>query len=176
MTEERASETGEQPTTEAQHLSAREDRLNAHDGPRVRPRIGKVRRGEPTSRCADPPTPALRLGIEQFNRGEFFEQHETLEAAWIAEEDPLRYLYQGILQVGVGFHHLTARRNARGARNLWTRGIALLQSFRGGCMDVDVARLIAETERCLAELARVQDDTAAFNRTLIPRVHWLGGD
>lgn len=148
--------------------------VSAHEGPRLRPRIGKVRRGEPTERCAEPPTAALRQGIAQFNRGEFFEQHETLEAAWIAEEDPLRYLYQGILQVGVGFHHLTARQNARGARNLWTRGVALLESFRAGCMGVDVNRLIQETERCLVELTRSGDDPAAFDHSLIPTVHWLG--
>ena len=150
-----------------------EDRISAHDGPRVRPRIGKVGRGEPTSRCGDPPPPALRQGIEEFNRGEFFEQHETLEAAWIEEADPVRYLYQGILQVGVGFYHLS-RGNIYGARRLWTRGLSLLQPFRGGCMNVDVDRLIADTERCLAELDRVSaDPSAQFDRTLIPRIAWL---
>jgi uncharacterized protein len=149
------------------------ERISAHDGPRQRPRIGKVRRGEPTSRCGDPPPPALVQGIEQFNRGEFFEQHETLEEAWIEEDDPVRYLYQGILQVGVGFHHLS-RGNAYGARRLWERGLVLLGSYRGGCMNVDVDRLIAETERCRDELARCGDDGLdRFDRTLIPRVHWL---
>ena len=150
-----------------------ERRISAHDGPRVRPSIGKVRRGEPTQRCGDPPPAALVQGIEEFNRGAFFEQHETLEAAWIEEEDPVRYLYQGILQVGVGFHHLS-RGNAYGARRLWQRGINLLQSFRGGCMNVDVDRLIRETERCLAELERTGvTGVHEFPRELIPRVWWL---
>src|SRR5215204_5064695 len=84
-----------------------EARISAHDGLRARPRIAKIGRGEPTQRCADPPTPALLQGIAEFNRGEFFEQHETLEAAWIDEADPVRYLYQRILQIGVRFHHLS---------------------------------------------------------------------
>jgi predicted metal-dependent hydrolase len=150
-----------------------EPRISAHTGPRVRPSIGKVRRGEPTTRCAEPPPPALRQGVAEFNRGQFFEQHETLEAAWIAETDPVRYLYQGILQIGVGFHHLS-RGNPYGARRLWGRGMALLQSFRGGCLGVDVDRLIQETEACQAELERLGDaGWQAFDRTLIPRVHWL---
>ena len=150
-----------------------ESRISAHEGERVRPRIGKVRRGEPTSRCAGAPPEALVQGIEQFNNGEFFEQHETLEAAWIEEEDPVRYLYQGILQVGVGFHHLS-RGNSYGARRLWSRGIALLESFRPACMGVDVDALIADTQRCLTELDRIGvTGTEAFDRTLIPRVHWL---
>src|SRR5918992_5322278 len=32
--------------------------------------------------CDDPPPPLLREGIAQFNRGEYFEQHETLEVLW----------------------------------------------------------------------------------------------
>jgi hypothetical protein len=150
-----------------------EPRISAHEGPRVRPRIGKVGRGQTSARCADPPPAALRQGIDEFNRGAFFEQHETLEAAWIEEDDPVRYLYQGILQIGVGFHHLS-RGNAYGARRLWRRGIELLQPFRDGCMGVDVDRLIGDTERCLAELERTGvTGTHEFPPELIPRVHWL---
>jgi hypothetical protein len=149
-----------------------EERISAHEGPRVRPRIGKVGRGVPTARCADRPPPALVQGIAEFNRGEFFEQHETLEAAWIEEEDPVRYLYQGILQVGVGFYHLS-RGNSYGARRLWLRGIALLESFCPSCLNVDVERLIRETRRCVEELDRIGiTGDAAFDRTLIPSVHW----
>jgi predicted metal-dependent hydrolase len=129
-------------------------------------------RGRRSGRCADPPPPRLREGVEQFNRGEFFEQHETLEAEWLHERDPVRYLYQGILQIGVGFEHLR-RGNPYGARRLWERGTGYLEPFRGGCMAVDVDRLIADTGRCLAELERVGPALERFDRALIPRVRWL---
>ena len=152
-----------------------EPRISAHDGPRARPRIGKVGRGQTSARCAGPPPAALRQGIDEFNRGAFFEQHETLEAAWIEEVDPVRYLYQGILQIGVGFHHLS-RGNAYGARRLWRRGVEHLQPFRDGCMNVDVDRLIRDTELCLAELERTGvTGTHEFPQELIPRVHWRAG-
>jgi hypothetical protein len=145
-------------------------RISAHQEPRPRPRIGKVGRGQPTSRCADPPSPALLQGIEEFNQGLFFEQHETLEEAWIEEDDPVRYLYQGILQVGVGFHHLL-RGNAYGAERLWARGVQLLEHFSPVCCGVDVAALIADTRRCMAELARLGPGRVwDFDRALIPRV------
>ncbi len=130
-------------------------------------------RGQRSDRCGDDPPLRLREGIEQFNRGEFFEQHEMLELEWIAERDPVRYLYQGILQIGVGFEHLQ-RGNASGASALWKRGISYLEPFRSGCMNVDVDRLIVATEGCLAELERVGGrGLEGFDRELIPRVEWL---
>lgn len=109
---------------------------------RKRPAIGKIGRGRPSEHCVEPPTPALLRGINEFNKRQFFECHETLEEAWIEETDPLRYLYQGILQVGVGFYHLR-RGNFRGASGLLARGLELLRPFAPDCMYVDVARLIS---------------------------------
>ena len=130
-------------------------------------------RGLPSERCGDPPPPRLRRGIEQFNRGEFFEQHETLELEWLAERDPVRYLYQGILQIGVGFEHLRCD-NWQGARRLWLRGISYLEPFKGGCMSIDVDRLVADTKRCVAELERGgAGGHEHFDPALIPRIEWL---
>ena len=97
-----------------------------------------------TGRCADPPPAALLRGIEEFNRQEFFEQHETLEGIWIKEPDAVRYLYQGILQVGVGFYHWR-RGNWRGAVAKLGHGLAKLEPYRPACMTIDVERLVVET-------------------------------
>jgi hypothetical protein len=73
----------------------------------------------------------------------------------------------------VGFEHLR-RGNPSGARGLWRRGITYLEPFRGGCMNVDVDRLIDATGRCLEELGRVGDGgLESFDSSLIPRVEWL---
>ena len=79
--------------------------------------------------CAEPPPPQLLEGIAQFNRGEFFEQHETLERLWRAETRNIRYLYQGILQIGVAFHHLR-RQNHHGTVYMLTRGQSYLAPLR----------------------------------------------
>jgi uncharacterized protein len=147
----------------------------SHGGePRLRPSIGKINRGLPSQRCGERPSPEVALGFAQFNRGEFFEQHETLEDAWIAETDPIRYLYQGILQVGVGLYHLE-RGNLQGARGMMGKGIVQLEPFRPRCLGVDIERFVAQARRCLQSVETLTDETlATFDRSLMPRVEFDG--
>ncbi|MGI8554016.1 MAG: DUF309 domain-containing protein [Dehalococcoidia bacterium] len=148
------------------------ERRLSHEGKeRRRPSIAKVGRGLPSELCREEPPAALLQGIEEFNQRRFFEQHETLEGAWIEETDPVRYLYQGILQVGVGFYHLS-RGNFRGAIGLLTRGIGYLHPFTPACMGVDVARLVEEAERAHGHLLELgQARMREFDPSLIPQVH-----
>ena len=119
------------------------------------------------------PPPLLTAGIDQFNRGEYFEQHETLETLWRAEAGPVRRLYQGILQIGVAFHHLR-RGNHHGTVVMLERGLKNVRPFRPSCQGVDVERLVADGERALeAVVALEPDGLAAFDWRLAPRVHWL---
>ena len=53
-------------------------------------------------------------GIELINQQKYFEAHEVLEFAWRAEPKPIRRLYQGLLQAGVGYLHIY-RKNFSGA-------------------------------------------------------------
>ena len=150
-------------------------RKASHEGQeRKRPAIGKVGHGLPSAKCGEAPSAALLQGIAEFNEQLFFQQHETLEGAWIEETDPIRYLYQGILQVGVAFHHL-GRANFRGADNLLRRGIGYLRPFLPSCMGVDVERLIADAERAHAELTALGPARIAeFERSRLPQVHLVG--
>ncbi|CAN5774560.1 hypothetical protein BH20ACT11_BH20ACT11_15850 [soil metagenome] len=118
------------------------------------------------------PDLALR-GIEEFNRGEFFEAHEYLEDAWRAETGRIRYLYQGILQVGVGLYH-RENGNWKGATSLLRSGIERLKEFEPETGGLDVSRLIRESERCLTELERLGSERVwEFEHSLVPRVRWL---
>ena len=106
----------------------------------------------------------------QFNRGEYFEQHETLELLWRAERRDVRYLYQGILQVGVAFHHLR-KRNHHGTVYMLTRGPRYLAPFVPRCQGVDVARLITDAAAALKEVERLGPTRLAeFDWTLAPKV------
>jgi predicted metal-dependent hydrolase len=82
-----------------------------------------------SQQCRAAPSPALLKGIEEFNQRRFFECHETLEDLWTAEHGPVRYLYQGILQVGVAFYHLS-RRNWHGAVTMLRSGQHYLEIGR----------------------------------------------
>lgn len=120
--------------------------------------------------CHELPPPLLLEGIAQFNRGEFFEQHETLELLWRAEARPVRRLYQGILQVGVAFHHLR-RRNYHGVVYMLTRGQMYLTPFAPTCQTVDVRALLDAAARALRAVEALGPERLdRFDWTLVPRV------
>lgn len=125
------------------------------------------------TRCELAAPPALLAGIEELNRGLYFEQHETLEALWLSEPDDVRYLYQGILLVGVGLYHLE-RGNRVGARSKLRRGLECLEWFRPACQGVDVERLVADASRLLAAVEALGPSAPLeVDRALYPRVGLL---
>jgi uncharacterized protein len=126
-----------------------------------------------SSACASPAPPELRKAIHEFNSGEFFEQHETLELLWRATPDEIRHLYEGILQVGVGMYHLLKKHNFHGAAVKLDHGIRLLEAFPAVCHGIDVARLRSDAASARAHLldlgaARMGD----FDMALVPKVHF----
>ena len=120
--------------------------------------------------CDEPPPPRLLEGIQQFNRGEYFEQHETLELLWRGEPRDIRYLYQGILQIGVAFHHLR-RLNHHGTVYMLTRGPRYLAPFAPRCQRVDVQALLDAAAAALDEVNRLgKDRLHEFDWSLTPKV------
>jgi hypothetical protein len=123
-----------------------------------------------TSRCQGEPPALLIDGIDLFNRGEYFESHEVIEQAWLAEKTPVRIMYQGILQIGVACHHIH-NRNWRGAMKLFERGLPKTQRFAPDCMGIDLAQLIADSEAMRQELLRLGPDwQGEFNESLYPTI------
>ncbi len=112
-------------------------------------------------------------GIEEFNKGEFYECHEYLEEAWMREPKRVRFLYQGILQVGVGFYHL-GNGNWRGSTGLLRKGTIRLKEFEPATLRIDVTRLVQECERCLEELEELgRERVGEFNPSKVPKVRFL---
>jgi hypothetical protein len=130
-----------------------------------------IRVNLPCAECEEPPPRELLEGIAQFNRGEYFEQHETLELLWRAETRDVRRLYQGILQIGVAFHHLR-RKNHHGTVYMLTRGPRYLAPFAPSCQGVDVGRLVADAGVALAAIERLGPARLdEFDWALAPTVH-----
>lgn len=107
-----------------------------------------------TQVCADAAPQELLRGVMQFNRGEYYPCHETLEELWMAEQRPIRELYQGILQLAVALNHLR-RGNHRGAVSLLAAGRERLAALPGICRQVDVAALRADSEVLQRRLERL---------------------
>ncbi len=93
--------------------------------------------------CQQELSPLAVAGLEEFNRGEFFEAHETLELAWKADRSLGRELYRAILQVAVAYLQIE-RGNYRGAMKMFLRVRQWLDPLPDNCRGVQVARFREE--------------------------------
>ena len=91
-------------------------------------------------------------GLELHNEGEYFEAHEELEHAWMAEEDEAGFLYRALLQVTVAYLHVQ-RGNFRGASKMLLRVRQWLDPLPDRCRGVDVKTLRAQVEELRAAVA-----------------------
>ena len=106
------------------------------------------------------PPPALKLAVTQFNQGEYWQCHETLEDIWILEEYPLRLFYHGLIKAAVGLLHLE-RHNHLGASLKLRDAEFTLAPFSPNMMGIDIAKLRDDIKQRLelidSDLCSVQD-------------------
>ena len=97
----------------------------------------------------------------------YFEVHELLEPYWLRAAGRERETLQGLIQVAVGFHHLS-NGNGAGARALLHDGAAKLFAREIGGIAVDAfARAVVST---LDEVIRLGVDAPArFPWSSVPR-------
>ncbi|MBD2463331.1 DUF309 domain-containing protein [Oscillatoria sp. FACHB-1407] len=107
-------------------------------------------------------------GVEQFNQGEFYACHDTLEALWMEAMEPQKTFYQGILQIAVGLYHLS-NHNWRGAVTLLGEGIHRLRHYQPTYAGVHVSHLIDQGVQLLTQLQRCgPDKIAELAKQVIP--------
>ncbi len=117
--------------------------------------------------CARPLPALAQQGIEQFNKGEYYKQHDSFEALWVNTDSPVRDLYRAILQVGVAYYQIT-RGNYRGAYKMLLRSVQWLTVLPDVCQGIDVAALRADSAQVRAALdALSQDEITQFDKTLL---------
>ncbi len=104
--------------------------------------------------CHAPLPELARLGIERFNKGEYWLAHEALEDAWNEAPVPIKELYRGILQAAVVYHHIS-KQNFRGALKVYLRSQKWLNPLPDICQGVDIARLRADLDAAIAEVRRL---------------------
>lgn len=113
---------------------------------------------------------ALKKGIQEFNDGDYFECHETLEDVWMIEVGPDRPFYQGLLQLSVGCFHLL-NRNYVGAESQWSKAHAKLKAFGDRHLGVELKLLIEQMLRCQEMLAMVRSgQRREFDLSIIPHI------
>lgn len=122
--------------------------------------------------CAEPLPPLAAAGLQAFNRGAYYQQHDLFEELWVATEGPVRDLYRAILQVGVAYYQLE-RGNFRGALKMLQRSVQWLYPLPDTCQGLDVAALRRDSYAVRAELQRLgADRLSEFDRSLLKPLRW----
>ncbi|WP_071191953.1 DUF309 domain-containing protein [Trichormus sp. NMC-1] len=96
-------------------------------------------------------------GVEQFNSGQFYACHDTLEALWIEATEPEKSLYQGILQIAVALYHL-GNRNLRGAMILLGEGSNRLRRYPESDYGINVEKLFTQSVELLKVLQQTDPE------------------
>jgi len=123
-----------------------------------------------TRHCEQSPPGELLRAIDEFNRGDWFDSHETLEDLWAGEVGEMRDFYQGILQVAVALHHWRGG-NFKGAVSLLARGSEYLRRVRPVCQGVDVSGFVAAADRMREDLTALgAERMSVLDHSLIPRL------
>ena len=119
------------------------------------------------------PLPALAIaGLREFNRGEFYRQHDLFEAQWVEVVGPVRDLYRGILQVGVAYYQIE-RGNYRGALKMLQRSVQWLALLPNTCQGIDVEQLRRDSNALRAELQRLGPERLGeLDRRLLAKLSW----
>lgn len=99
-----------------------------------------VDREEIRKSCAGSPSAEALRGLEQFNRGEYFEAHESLEHAWMQDGSAGREVYRAVLQIAVAYYQIQ-RQNFNGAAKMFLRVRQWIDPLPDECRGIDIARL-----------------------------------
>lgn len=154
-------------------MKTRDEPRSKH--PKLARALERLREVDLSAACAEPAPPEVVKAIHEFNAGEFFEQHETLELLWRATPGEIRHLYEGILQIGVGMHHLFKNHNFHGAAVKLDHGVRLLEAFPDVCHGIDVARLRRDATAARNQILELGAERLSdFDRKNTPRVHLKG--
>lgn len=116
--------------------------------------------------------PRYLVGIEHFNKCDFFEAHEVWEELWADTQGDSRKFFQGLIQVAVCLHHF-GNGNIRGAKKLYFGCRGYLEPYGSRYLGLDLDRLLAQLETCCREILDSREEFPRIEivADLIPEIH-----
>ena len=105
-------------------------------------------------------------GVEQFNSGQFYACHDTLEALWIEALEPDKTFYQGILQIAVALYHL-GNKNVRGGAILLGEGSNRLRRYPSTYAGIDVNQLLHQSKALLSVVQHLSPEQITSENFLV---------
>jgi uncharacterized protein len=90
-------------------------------------------------------------GIQEFNRGRYFEAHDILEDLWQGYREPDRVFLQALIHSAVGLYHLE-NDNVKGARSQLSKACSKFEPYLPAHWGVNLESLCASLRDLLTIL------------------------
>lgn len=81
-------------------------------------------------------------GVDQFNRLEFMEAHDSWEHIWMEEPDEIAVFAQGLIQLAAAYLHIRRGTSPGGTLRLFNSALAKLEPYAPEFCEVDRSRVI----------------------------------
>ncbi len=111
----------------------------------------------------------LVKGIHDFNQGQFFQCHETLEKLWKNQSGTERNLTQGLIQIAVAYYHLL-NGNQAGANKLLKSGMKYLNKLPTKSCPINLKTLIHKVNQTLEHIDHQHKNTKDIELPIIELV------
>jgi hypothetical protein len=124
--------------------------------------------------CQEALSDSALIGLQEFNRGRYFEAHEYLEDAWNEDANVGRNLYRAVLQVAVAYLQIE-RGNYVGAVKMILRSRQWFAPLPDICRGINVAQLQNDAENVYNILTSTEPgEISDFDMTLLKPVQMIG--
>ncbi len=116
-------------------------------------------------------TPELLIqGIAEYNAGDLFRCHTTLESLWRLSRGEARRFVQGMIQSTMGLHH-AMRGNIAGSLRLLDRGMAKLDGFAGDFAGIELGTFRRELHLLRDRIGEnLESEGFALEPGAVPRI------
>ena len=108
-------------------------------------------------------------GVDLFNRGLFWESHESWERVWRRHPEPSRIFFQGLIQAAAA-HHQFRRGIRHGVIKHFNNALSKLDQFPGRFLGVDVTGLRESMRTGLEEILRDEKGSSSVTSRVEPKV------
>ena len=107
-------------------------------------------------------------GVKAFNKKKYYDAHEYWEELWIDYQlDDAKFI-QGLIQMSVGYFHIT-NLNIIGAKRLFEKCLPKLKCYEKGVKNINVQYLIESVDKSLNNLNSIRH-TKDFDWRLAPKI------
>lgn len=111
-------------------------------------------------------------GVDQFNRLEFMEAHDSWEHVWLTKPGDEAFFAQGLIQLAAAYLHIRRGTSPQGTLRLFNSALGKLAPYEAGFCGVDRSSVIDAATRHRAMIER--DGALTLDDAEFPRLQMIG--